>query len=54
MPATGETMPFSAAAASLIALSKAERAVQHAAGDLPALGHLAQRRGIERGGHAWR
>ena len=46
-PATLETIPFSAAAAGLTALSKAKGPSTRAASDLSAVGHLAQRRGVE-------
>ena len=48
-PATGETMPLVLAASSETALSKASGPSSIAAGDLPAIGHLAERGGIKRG-----
>lgn len=47
-PATSETMPFSSAARTLIALSNASGPVDQAISDLPAVRHFAKRCSIER------
>ena len=50
-PATGESIFLICAASRLIALSSASGPSRMRAGDLAAVGHLAQRRGLDRRGH---
>jgi hypothetical protein len=50
-PATADLMPLVRAATTRNGVVEGQRAVEQAAGDLAAVGHLAQRGGVERGLH---
>ena len=50
-PATGESIFLIRAAVEVDRVVERQRAVEDAAGDLPAVGHLAQRAGFDRGRH---
>ena len=50
-PATGDVDALGARRGGGHGVVEGERAVEHGAGDLAAVGHLAERRGVERRGH---
>ena len=49
-PATSDLMPLIRAASTIDGVVEGQRPVEHAAGDLPAIGHLAERRRLDRRG----